>query len=186
MSWRTLFITITLLALAAGFAWLPARAVEHEGGRTMAMEITSTAFANEGMIPRRFTCDGEDISPPLSWKGMPGGTKSLALIADDPDAPRKTWVHWVVYNLPASSGGLPENVPPEKTLADGGRQGTSDFGRIGYGGPCPPSGTHRYFFKLYALDSELGLAPGATKEELLQAMAGHVLAEAQLMGRYRR
>ena len=152
----------------------------------MTMEITSTAFANEGMIPRRFTCDGEDISPPLSWKGMPGGTKSLALIADDPDAPRKTWVHWVVYNLPARSGGLPENVPPEKTIVGGGRQGTTDFGRIGYGGPCPPSGTHRYFFKLYALDAELGLAPGATKEELLQAMAGHVLAEAQLMGRYRR
>jgi len=152
----------------------------------MAMEITSTAFANEGMIPRRFTCDGEDISPPLSWKGLPGGTKSLALIADDPDAPRKTWVHWVVYNLPADSGGLPENVSPEKTLAGGGKQGTTDFGRIGYGGPCPPSGTHRYFFKLYALDAEIGLAPGATKEELLQAMAGHVLAEAQLMGRYRR
>jgi hypothetical protein len=177
---------LPLLTLAAGFDRLPARADEHEGGLTMAIEITSTAFANEGMIPRRFTCDGEDISPPLSWKGMPGGTKSLALIADDPDAPRKTWVHWVVYNLPAESGGLPENVPPENTLADGGRQGTSDFGRIGYGGPCPPSGTHRYFFKLYALDAELGLAPGATKEELLQAIAGHVLAEAQVMGRYRR
>jgi hypothetical protein len=152
----------------------------------MTMEITSTAFANDGMIPRRFTCDGEDISPPLSWKGVPPGAKSLALIADDPDAPRKTWVHWVVYNLPAASGGLPENVPPERTIAGGGRQGTSDFGRVGYGGPCPPSGTHRYFFKLYALDAELGLAPGAAKEELLQAMAGHELAEAQLMGRYRR
>jgi hypothetical protein len=186
MSWRTLSVIITLLTLAAGFDRLPVRADDHEGGRTMTIEITSTAFANEGMIPRRFTCDGENISPPLSWKGMPEGTKSLALIADDPDAPRKTWVHWVVYNLPAESGGLPENVPPEKTLAGGGRQGTSDFGRIGYGGPCPPSGTHRYFFKLYALDAELGLAPGATKEELLQAMAGHVLAEAQLMGRYRR
>jgi len=186
MSWRTLFVIITLPALAAGFAWLPAHAAEHEGGRPMAMEITSTAFASEGMIPRRFTCDGEDISPPLSWTGMPGGTKSLALIADDPDAPRKTWVHWVVYNLPASSVGLPENVLPEKTLAGGGRQGTSDFGRIGYGGPCPPSGTHRYFFKLYALDAELGLAPGTTMEELLQTMAGHVLAEAHLMGRYRR
>jgi hypothetical protein len=152
----------------------------------MSMEITSTAFANEGMIPRRFTCDGEDISPPFNWRGVPPEAKSLALIADDPDAPRKTWVHWVVYNLPAGSGGLAENVPPEKTIAGGGRQGTSDFGRIGYGGPCPPSGTHRYFFKFYALDAELGLPPGATKEELLQAMAGHVLAEGQLMGRYRR
>jgi hypothetical protein len=177
---------ITFLALAAGFKGLPVHADDHEGERTMTMEITSTAFANEGMIPRRYTCDGEDISPPLSWRGVPPGAKSLALIADDPDAPRKTWVHWVVYNVPAESGGLPENVPPEKTIVGGGRQGTSNFGRVGYGGPCPPSGTHRYFFKLYALDAELGLAPGATKEELLQAMAGHVLAEAQLMGRYRR
>jgi Raf kinase inhibitor-like YbhB/YbcL family protein len=152
----------------------------------MTMEITSTAFANEEMIPRRYTCDGEDISPPLSWRGVPPGAESLALIADDPDAPRKTWVHWVAYNLPAANGGLPENVPPEKTIVGGGRQGTSDFGRVGYGGPCPPSGIHRYYFKLYALDAELGLAPGATKEELLQAMAGHVLAEAQILGRYRR
>jgi Raf kinase inhibitor-like YbhB/YbcL family protein len=152
----------------------------------MTMEITSTAFANEEMIPRRYTCDGEDISPPLSWRGVPPGAESLALIADDPDAPRKTWVHWVAYNLPAANGGLPENVPPEKTIVGGGRQGTSDFGRVGYGGPCPPSGIHRYFFRLYALDAELGLAPGATKEELLQAMAGHVLGEAQVMGRYRR
>lgn len=151
----------------------------------MAMEITSTAFTHEGMIPRRFTCDGEDVSPPLAWKGVPPEAKSLALIADDPDAPRKTWVHWVLYNLPATSGGLPEGVPAERTLA-GGRQGTSDFGRIGYGGPCPPSGTHRYFFKLFALDAQLDLLPGATKEELLRAMEGHVLAEAQLMGRYRR
>jgi Raf kinase inhibitor-like YbhB/YbcL family protein len=186
MLWRPPLVAITLLTLTAGFERPPARAAEYEGGGTMTMEITSTAFAEEGMIPRRFTCDGEDISPPLSWKGVPEGTKSLALIADDPDAPRKTWVHWVVFNLPAGSSGLPENVPPEKTLAGGGRQGTSDFGRIGYGGPCPPSGTHRYFFKLYALDAELGLAPGVTREELLQAMAGHVLAEAHLMGRYRR
>jgi hypothetical protein len=152
----------------------------------MAMEITSTAFTEEGMIPRRFTCDGEDVSPPLRWQGAPPGTKSLALIADDPDAPHKTWVHWVLYNLPAASGGLPENVPPERTLTGGGHQGSNDFGRLGYGGPCPPSGTHRYFFKLFALDGELDLAPGATKEELQRAMAGHVLAEAQLMGRYRR
>lgn len=152
----------------------------------MAMKITSTAFADEGMIPRRFTCDGEDVSPPLGWQGLPDGAKSLALIADDPDAPRKTWVHWVLYNLPAARGDLPEGVPPERTLAGGGRQGTNDFGRIGYGGPCPPSGTHRYFFKLYALGAQLDLLPGATKEELLRAMEGHVLAEAQLMGRYRR
>jgi len=152
----------------------------------MPMTITSSAFDHEGTILRRFTCDGEDLSPPLSWQGVPGGTRSLALIVDDPDAPRKTWVHWVIYNLPADSSGVPENVPAEKKLADGSRQGTNDFGRIGYGGPCPPGGTHRYYFKLYALDADLDLPPGITKEELLQRMAGHILAEAQLMGRYSR
>jgi len=154
-------------------------------GEVMAIELTSTAFSPEGVIPRRHTCDGEDISPPLAWRGLPPGTKSLVLIADDPDAPAKTWVHWVIYNLPAANGGLPENVPPENNVA-GGRQGRNDFGRIGYGGPCPPGGTHRYYFTLYALDAELDLPPGASKTELLQAIEGHLLGEAQLMGRYRR
>lgn len=158
--------------------------------RAESLQLTSTAFATDGEIPSPHTCDGEDRSPPLAWSGVPAAAKSLALIVDDPDAdpkaPQKPWVHWVLYNLPAASGGLPEGVPAERTLAGGGRQGTNDFGRIGYGGPCPPSGTHRYFFKLYALDAELDLIPGATKEELLRTMAGHVLAEAQLMGRYRR
>lgn len=152
----------------------------------IAMEITSTAFAAGGMIPELHTCDGRDVSPPLAWREVPAGTKSLALIADDPDAPRKTWVHWVIFNMPPADGGLPEAVPTERTLADGARQGTNDFGRIGYGGPCPPGGTHRYFFRLYALDSVLDLPAGAPKEALLKAMAGHMLAEAELMGRYRR
>jgi len=151
----------------------------------MTVEISSTAFAAEEMIPERYTCDGENVSPPLAWRGIPPETRSLALIVDDPDAPAKTWVHWVIYNLPAASAGLPENIPPEKSVT-AGRQGRNDFGRIGYGGPCPPSGTHRYHFKLYALDAELDLPPGASKAELLRAMQGHVLAEATLIGRYRR
>lgn len=149
------------------------------------MEITSTAFNNEGMIPSRHTCDGEDLSPPLSWHDLPEGTKSVAMIADDPDAPGKTWVHWVIYNIPPD-GGLPGNVPPEKNLPGGARQGINDFGRIGYGGPCPPGGVHRYYFKLYALDAQLNLPAGGTKKELLREMEGHVLGEAQLMGRFRR
>lgn len=150
------------------------------------LKIESAAFREGGMIPEHYTCDGADVSPPLSWGSAPAGTASLALIADDPDAPGKTWVHWVVFDLPPSASGFPENVPGDRTLAIGGAQGRNDFGRIGYGGPCPPGGTHRYFFKLYALDTRLELEPGITKAELLKAMEGHVLAEGQLMGKYRR
>lgn len=152
----------------------------------MPFELTSTAFAHGEAIPRQYSCDGEDISPPLSWGDPPEGTQSLALIMDDPDAPAGVWVHWVLYNLPAGSGGLPEAVPTDAQLADGSRQGKSSWGRMGYGGPCPPSGTHRYFFRLYALDTALDLAAGASKEQLLQAMEGHVLAQAELMGLYAR
>lgn len=150
------------------------------------MIVTSAAFKDGGPIPSTYTCDGEDTSPPLAWTDPPPGTKSLAFINDDPDAPGKTWVHWVLSNLPPSSRGLPAGVPPDEELPDGTRQGMTDFGRIGYGGPCPPSGTHRYYFKLYALDTLLTLAPGATKPQLEQAMQGHVLTQAQLMGTYRR
>ncbi len=152
----------------------------------MNMRISSTVFEEGGMIPARYTCDGADISPPLSWSGIPEETRSLALISDDPDAPAGVWVHWVVYNIPSASTGLPERVPKEKTLTDGSLQGSNDFRRIGYGGPCPPSGTHRYFFKLYALDQRLDLAPGASKAQLLTAMEGHILGEVQLMGKYQR
>ena len=139
------------------------------------------------MIPRPYTCDGPNVSPSLKWEGVPAGTKTLALIADDPDAPNKTWVHWVLYNLPADVKGLIENAPKQERLAGGaGLQGKNDFGQTGYDGPCPPNGTHRYYFKLYALDAELPLAPGATKEELLKAMEGHVVAEGQLMGKYQK
>jgi len=150
------------------------------------MEIKSSVFDEGGMIPKRYTCDDADISPPLSWTGAPEGTKSFALISDDPDAPVGTWVHWVIFNMPANVSELPEMVPPSKSLPDGTKQGTNDFRKIGYGGPCPPGGTHRYYFKLYALDTELNLDAGATKADLTGAMQGHILAECHLMGRYSR
>ena len=150
------------------------------------MEIKSPAFAHGDLIPPKYTCDGADVSPPLSLAVVPAGTKSLALIADDPDAPAGTWVHWVVWNIPAGTKSLEEGIPAKEALPNGGRQGTSDFRRVGYGGPCPPSGTHRYFFKLYALDTTLDLPATATKQDLEMAMKGHTLAQAELMGRYRR
>ncbi len=152
----------------------------------MAFELTSTAFANGDPIPMKYTCDDQDISPPLQWKDPPEGTRSFALICDDPDAPVGTWVHWVLYNLPGSTRGLPEAVPPDSDFTDGGRHGQNSWGRPAYGGPCPPGGTHRYFFKLYALDADLHLATGASKEELLQAMEGRILATAEAMGTYTR
>ena len=155
-----------------------------KGGNNM--QIKSSAFKNGARIPAKHTCDGVDVSPLLEWGKLPAGTKYLALICDDPDAPMGTWVHWVLYDVPASAGGLPEKLPPLKELADGTKQGMNDFRAIGYGGPCPPSGEHRYFFKLYALDGPTGLKPGATKAQLLAAMKGHILAEAELMGKYKR
>jgi Raf kinase inhibitor-like YbhB/YbcL family protein len=151
------------------------------------MTITSPAFELGRPIPAKYTCEGEDVSPPLQWRDVPADAKSLSLICDDPDAPVGTWVHWVVYDLPLTTGELTEKVPMSQTLPDGAKQGRNDFKRVGYGGPCPPPGKpHRYYFKLYALDTQLGLKPGATKRELLQTMEGHILAEAQLMGTYQR
>jgi Raf kinase inhibitor-like YbhB/YbcL family protein len=150
----------------------------------MVFELTSAAFAAGEPILLKYTCDGDDVSPPLAWTEPPAGTQSLALICDDPDAPVGTWVHWVLYNLPAEARALPEAVPAVADLPDGGRHGNNSWRRLGYGGPCPPSGTHRYFFKLYALDTALDLAAGASKKELLGAMEGHVLAQAELMGVY--
>ena len=152
----------------------------------MSIQVTSSAFEDGGVIPAKYTCDGEDISPPLQWDAVPEGTKSIALICDDPDAPIGTFVHWVLFNLPADTKELAEGIPKGTTLPNGAQQGTSDFGRIGYGGPCPPSGTHRYFFRIYALDTQLDLAPGARKPDLLNAMQGHILAQGQLMGKYKR
>ncbi|MBI3849061.1 MAG: YbhB/YbcL family Raf kinase inhibitor-like protein [Verrucomicrobia bacterium] len=151
------------------------------------MKLTSETFAEGHPIPTKYTCDGADVSPPLQWSGAPPGTKSFALICDDPDAPMGTWVHWVLYGLPASISALPEKLPTSDKLPDGARQGITHFKRTGYGGPCPPPGTpHRYFFKLYALDTELALKPRVTKPDLLKAMQGHVLSEASLMGVYQR
>jgi len=154
----------------------------------MAFILTSTAFKDGATIPGKHTCDGVDVSPPLAWSGTPAGTRSVALIADDPDAPGGTWVHWVLYNLPAEVSELPENIAKVESLDLGGaRQGRTDFRRPGYGGPCPPPGpAHRYFFKLYALDTRLELKAGAQKKDVEEAMEGHVLGSAQLMGTYAR
>jgi Raf kinase inhibitor-like YbhB/YbcL family protein len=152
----------------------------------MAIAITSPVFDEGGMIPRRYTCDGEDVSPPLEWGNVPEGTDSLALICDDPDAPMGTWVHWVIFDIPASIRELPANIPPERIIENGAKQGLNDFRKFGYGGPCPPGGTHRYYFKLYALDTITNLESAISKEQLLKAMEGHILAEGQLMGRYKR
>lgn len=151
------------------------------------IRITSAAFQEGGMIPKQYTCEGANISPPLAWDSVPVGTKTLALICDDPDAPAKTWTHWVLFNLPSGAKELPEKVPPQEKLAGGGVQGMNDFRKTGYGGPCPPPGSpHRYYFKLYALDTDLALNAGATKEQLLKGMEGHVVAGGQLLGKYQR
>ncbi|MBI5787254.1 MAG: YbhB/YbcL family Raf kinase inhibitor-like protein [Candidatus Schekmanbacteria bacterium] len=153
------------------------------------MHLTSSAFKNEGVIPGKYTCDGEDVSPALSWTAAPDKTKSFALICDDPDAPAGTWVHWVMYNIPPKTKQLPESVETKPKLADDTRQGENDFGKIGYGGACPPPGHgyHRYFFKLYALDSLLDIKDKTVdKQSVTKAMKGHVLAESHLMGKYER
>ena len=153
----------------------------------MSMEVTSSAFADGEGIPVKYTCDGDDLSPPLAWTGLPDGTKSIALVSDDPDAPGGTWVHWVYYAIPPEVTGLAEKVPTANVLPDGARQGRNDFKKIGYGGPCPPPGSpHRYYFTVYAVDTEPELDSGATKMDLLGAIDGHILAEGRLMGTYKR
>lgn len=153
----------------------------------MGFQVSSAAFSGNQMIPKKFTCDGDDVSPELSWSGAPAATKSFALIMDDPDAPVGTWVHWVLYNLPAEAKELPEGVAKQEQLPDGSLQGRNDFRKVGYGGPCPPPGKpHRYFFKLYALDGKLDLKAGASKADVERAVKGHVLGEAELIGRYGR
>jgi Raf kinase inhibitor-like YbhB/YbcL family protein len=159
---------------------------EREGEEAMPLELTSSAFIQGESIPVRYSCDGEDLSPPLQWGDPPKGTQSFALIMDDPDAPVGTWVHWVIYNLPAQIRAVEEGITADAELADGSRHGTNSWGRLGYGGPCPPSGSHRYFFKLYAVGVLLDLEAGATKDELLTAMEGLILEQAELMGVYSR
>ncbi len=158
----------------------------YASGKTNMLEIKSPAFENNSLIPKQYTCDGGNISPSLSWSNIPADAKSLALICDDPDAPAGTWVHWIIYNMPPASKGLQEGVLPIQELAHDTKQGTTDFKKIGYGGPCPPKSTHRYFFRLYALNAKLNLEAGATKKQLLIAMEKHILAEAELIGKYKR
>jgi Raf kinase inhibitor-like YbhB/YbcL family protein len=161
--------------------------VRQSGGKAMAFTLSSPSFQNGGTIAKKFTCDGADVSPELSWDGAPQGTKTFTLIAEDPDAPAGTWTHWVLVDLPASTHTLPENVSKVDELPNGGRQGRNDFRKIGYGGPCPPPGQpHRYYFKLYAVDTVLNLKPGAGKQEVEQALQGHVLGQTDLMGKYGR
>ena len=170
----------TLLSAAIA-SFLAAQAIHAEGRTLIKLQITSQAFAHDGMIPPEYTCDGADGNPPLTIRNAPEKTRSLALIVDDPDAPRGTWVHWVAWNIGPDTTEIPANSVPKGAL-----QGTNDFGKQGYGGPCPPSGSHRYFFKLYALDISLALKTGATKAQLEEAMKGHILESAELIGLYRR
>ena len=171
---------IAFLTLAQNYAH------SEEGMVAMKITVTSNAFKDGGMIPGKYTCDGDDMSPPIDWSGLPPETKSIAMISDDPDAPMGTWVHWVIFNMPPQLKGLPEDVQPDKVLENGAVQGMNDSRQIGYGGPCPPAGVHRYFFKVYALDTKVSLGPAATKKDLEKAMVGHILSEGQLMGRYKR
>jgi len=150
----------------------------------MTLSITSPAFKNGSSIPAEYTCISKDVSPALAWNKPPAGTKSFALIMDDPDAPGGTWVHWVIYNIPASARGLSEAAPIKAQLTDGSLNGINSWGNLGYGGPCPPSGTHRYFFKLYALDLMLDLPSGENKQKLLSTMQDHILAQGELMGTF--
>lgn len=149
------------------------------------LQLSSTSFQADTDLPAKFTCDGQDVSPALAWGNPPAETRSFAVIADDPDAPTKTVVHWVLYDVPASTRSLPEGLPKDAALPDGSRQGRNDHGSVGYSGPCPPPGpTHHYFFKIYALDSAIELKPDAGKEDLERAMEGHILAQSQLIGRF--
>jgi Raf kinase inhibitor-like YbhB/YbcL family protein len=175
------WVSLTALMLSSGV---------FSEDQTMTLTVSSPAFGHNGSIPRKYTCEGDDLAPPLAWSGVPDGAKSLALVVDDPDAPdpaapKMTWVHWVLYDIPPSATGLPENVE-SAALPKGTLPGANDWKRTGYGGPCPPIGRHRYFFKLYALDTVLPDLKSPPKAVLEKAMKGHVLAEAQLVGTYQK
>ena len=187
---RMLALVLIVAAAALAFVGLRKRFFPSDtilAANAMTFPISSSSFSPGGDIPKKFTCDGDDVSPELSWSGAPAGTQSFALIADDPDAPVGTWTHWLIYDLPSGSTALPEGIAKTGQLPDGSQQGHNDFGKIGYGGPCPPPGKpHRYFFRLYAVDRKLGLNPGASKGELEKALQGRVLGKAEYMGKYGR
>lgn len=176
------FILIFLLIFIVGI--FPQQ--KQKENKKMAIKLESSAFKEGEMIPSKYTCDGKNISPPLQWSGVPENAKSIAFIVDDPDAPMGVWVHWIIYNIPPTINHLEENISYDKKLKDGAIQGINDFRKNGYGGPCPPSGTHRYYFKIYALDLILEENPNMTKQALLDKMKNHILAEGQLMGKYKR
>jgi len=180
-------VAVLIVFVLCCFLWPSGKFFAREKGGAMALRITSPDFSDGEVIPKKFTCDTKDVSPRLEWKGPPANTESFALIMDDPDAPGGTWVHWVLYDIPADARELPERLPSQEQLASGSRQGRNDFGKIGYGGPCPPPGKpHRYFFKLYALDTKLNLKPGVTKADLERTMKSHIVAQAELLGKYGR
>ncbi len=181
MEKKTIRTILFLAFLAAYLSLYTFDAAGKEGKMTEAFRISSTAFENNGGIPSKFTCDGKDLNPPLAIQGTPSGAKSLALIVDDPDAPGGMWVHWVVWNIDPKTTEIGENSVPK-----GAAQGINDFRKHDYGGPCPPSGTHRYFFKLYALDTQLNLGANSEKAALEKAMLGHIISQAQIMGTYKR
>jgi Raf kinase inhibitor-like YbhB/YbcL family protein len=174
------FVFIVLIVIVCGFVAIV------EGDKQMTIKITSSAFKEGDMIPAKYTCDGKNISPPLKWERTPKNTQSFALISDDPDAPIGVWVHWVMWNIPPEVNELAEGIPVVKELQNGSKQGVSDSMQNGYDGPCPPSGTHRYYFKVYALDTMLDLPANSKKKDLLDAMKNHIIAEGSLMGKYQR
>ena len=184
--WTTASVLLVVAAtLACGGADGKVPTVPASGAPVI--QLTSPAFVEGSPIPVTYTCDGDDLSPPLSWNSVPEGSQSVTLIVDDPDAPGGTWAHWVLYAISPDANGLPEGIQSTGLTSSGGISGSSDFKRLGYGGPCPPGGdSHHYFFKLYALDTRLDLDRGATKMELVDAMSGHILAERALIGTYRR
>jgi len=178
---------LSMLSFKPGALAASASPRSQTGGKTMSLTISSPSFSNGGDIAKKFTCDGADVSPQLSWTDPPAGTNSFALLADDPDAPVGNWNHWVLWNLPPEARGLAEGISKAARLPDDSQQGTNDFRRTGYNGPCPPPGKpHRYYFKLFALDTKLDLKAGAGKRELEATMKGHLLAQAEWMGRYGR
>ena len=189
MRWRMALAVCCLSLALVGCAGAATPAPQPTGADAQAgtpMVLTSPAFVEGATIPRQYTCDGANVSPPLAWRAAPAAAQSLALVVDDPDAPSGVWVHWVLFNLSPSASGLPEGLPQDKVVAGGALQGINSGRATGYSGPCPPSGTHRYYFKLYALDTTLSLAANAAAKDVQAAMQGHVMAEAQLMGRYAR
>ena len=181
------FLPLLLLLQVASCGGAEAGSAQAHDPSPAGFRIESPAFKEGATIPVRFTCKGENVSPQLAWTNPPAGTRSFVLIVEDPDAPAGVWTHWVVYNLPAQTRAMDETAPKQPRLPDGGLQGVTSFGGVGYGGPCPPPGNaHRYFFRLYALDTALNLLPGAAKQDVVAAMKGHVLGKAELMGRFKR